>query len=538
MINLMIVDDEERARLGIRRLIDWESHGVSIVGEAADGAEALDLMRLTPVDILLTDIRMPVMDGLRLIEQVAVEYPHVKCVIMSGFDEFSYARKAMALGAKDYLLKPSRRQEILDMVLKLIADIEEERLQSRNLENLKHGFRESIPLLKEKTLSRLVLAEDQPYNRLLDTLHMNGLDFPYLFFGTVVLQIDNFQALQQKYTNEDIELYKYGLKNITEEVLSEFFHCVAFEYQDIIIAILNTEEWLSIEDLTPHVETVQQSVNSYLKFSVSVGIGSFDKQVTHIRNSYMEALKALETRYFLGEGKIVGFMDAVDDDSQTSYPLKEEKAILQAVISGDGTEIRTRLNEFHRALKPESTSKDHVLKSTFAFLFALYRFCIEKNLNTNEVFGHNLTELTHILAHSSTDYILQALSETLLRISEQLNAKKNSNKLFQSALDYIELNYRKDISRETVASEVYITPGYLSLLFKQNLKTNFLEYLHKIRIEQACIRLRDKGLRIGDIAHEVGYNDEKYFFQVFKKYTGMTPNQFRSYLDSAKEIEK
>ncbi|KQX45417.1 MULTISPECIES: helix-turn-helix transcriptional regulator [unclassified Paenibacillus] len=135
------------------------------------------------------------------------------------------------------------------------------------------------------------------------------------------------------------------------------------------------------------------------------------------------------------------------------------------------------LKAFNEALKPESTSKEHVLKSTLALVFALYRFCIEKNINTNEVFGQNLAELTQ------------------------------------------------------VAREVFITPGYLNLLFKQELKTNFLEYLHKIRMEHACERLNNRSQKLSDIAHEVGYNDEKYFFQVFKKYMGMTPSQYRNNLD-------
>jgi two-component system response regulator YesN len=116
-------------------------------------------------------------------------------------------------------------------------------------------------------------------------------------------------------------------------------------------------------------------------------------------------------------------------------------------------------------------------------------------------------------------------------VSKQLTTKKNSNKLFENVLNYIKQNYTKNISREDVAREVYITPGYVSLLFKQEMKTSFLDYLHKIRIDTACEKLGDQSLRIGDVAHDVGYGDEKYFYQVFKKYMGMTPNQYRNNLN-------
>ena len=122
--------------------------------------------------------------------------------------------------------------------------------------------------------------------------------------------------------------------------------------------------------------------------------------------------------------------------------------------------------------------------------------------------------------------------KTAIQISELLNEKKQSNKLFESILDYIRHHYNKDIHRETVANEVFITPGYLSLLFKQQLKISFLDFLHKVRIEQACILLKDQSKRVADIALQVGYNDEKYFFQVFKKYMGMTPKQFRNTIRS------
>jgi two-component system, response regulator YesN len=529
MFQLMIVDDEERARIGIRTLIDWTSHGIAIVGEARDGAEALELMHSCHVDILITDIRMPVMDGLELIERVSALYPHIKSVIMSGYDEFAYAKKAMGIGASDYLLKPSRTKEILDTVLKLVDVIREERMKQKSLEELRSGFRESFPLLKEQTLSRLVLADNPPYRRLLEILHMNGLIFTRMFYGVMVLQVDDFHSMHQKYGSEDIELFKYGLKNIAEETLSAKFPCAAFEHEDSIILLLNTEEMVSSEALIPYVEEVQRNVSSFLKFSISVGIGSMDRDVGHLRRSYLEAFKSLERRFYVGTGKIVDYTETVDDDqAQTSYPLAQEKALLKAVTTGSPSEIESGLKEFNEALKPESTSKEHVLKSTVALVFALYRFCIEKNIDTNDIFGQDLTKISHIMSQSSMEYIKHSLLEILSKISEQLNAKKNSNKLFQAVLDYIKENYRKDINRETVAREVFITPGYLSLMFKQELKTNFLEYLHQIRIEQACLLLRQQSLKISDIAHDVGYNDEKYFFQVFKKYTGLTPNQYRN----------
>jgi two-component system response regulator YesN len=215
----------------------------------------------------------------------------------------------------------------------------------------------------------------------------------------------------------------------------------------------------------------------------------------------------------------------------TSYPINTEKIILQALLNGDISEYEYLLDSFIDSLKPESTSKDHFIVSTSAFIFSLYHLCVERNINTQNVFGSNFPEFSNMLSQSSMEHIKKNIYAILIKINEELNSKKNNNKLFKAIIDYIDQNYDKAIDRETVAREVFITPGYLSLLFKQELKVNFLDYLHTTRIEKSCLLLKNKGSKISDIAYKVGYNDEKYFFQVFKKYTGMTPNQYRNSLE-------
>ncbi|MBD3920002.1 response regulator [Paenibacillus sp. PR3] len=532
MYRLLIVDDEERARTGIRMLIDWAAHGIEIVGEARDGAEALEIMEGTGVDILLTDIRMPVMDGLELIEQVSKLYPAAKCIIMSGYDEFAYAQKAMAAGAVDYLLKPSRRQEILDLVVKITNDIAKRRQENEKLEGLRSGFRESFPFLKEYALNRLVMSENPPLERLMSNLKLSDITFPLPFFGVLVVKIDNLHLVQQKYGSVDIELYKYALKNIAEETFIPICHSAAFEDNDDIVLLMNADEWLDTKLIVPYAEATQHNAMRFLPFTVSIGIGSFDQSIRHFRVSFLEAQKALNARFYEGDSKITDYLEAAEEEdfTQTSYPLENERAVLQAIGKGDETAIRGSLQDFLASLKPESSSKESVINSIYALYFALYRDCIERNVNVNEVFGSGLDEIPRMMARSGLEHIMTTLTETALTIADQLSTRKNGNKLFESILAYVQEHFRLDISRESVAREVYVTPGYISYLFKQQLQTSFIEYLHRIRIEYASRLLRDPSLRISDIAHESGYQDEKYFFQVFKKYSGMTPTQYRNNL--------
>ncbi|ACS99574.1 response regulator [Paenibacillus sp. JDR-2] len=532
MYRLLIVDDEERARTGIKMLIDWAAHRIEIVGEARDGAEALEIMEGKGVDILLTDIRMPVMDGLELIQQVSKVHPAVRCIIMSGHDEFAYAQKAMASGVAHYLLKPSRRQEILDLVIKLTEEIAEERRENEKLEGLRSGFRESFPFLKEYALSRLALTETPPYDRLLNNLMLSDISFPLPFFGALIVQIDNLHLVQQRFGSVDIELFKYALKNIAEETFAPLCRCAAFEHNDDVVLLMNAEEWLDAKLLLPYAEAVQHNAEGYLKFTVSVGIGSFDRDIRHFRPSFQEAEKALNAKFYEGSAKITDYLEAAEEEdfTHTSYPLESEKAVLQAIVKGEEALIRGSLQDFLASLQPESSSKENVSNSIYALYFALYRDCIERNVNVMEVFGSGLNEIPRMMARSGLEHIVATLTDTALKIADQLSARKNGNKLFESILAYVHEHFRLDISRESVAREVYVTPGYISYLFKQQMQTSFIEYLHRIRIEYASRLLKDPSLRISDIAHESGYQDEKYFFQVFKKHTGMTPTQYRNNL--------
>lgn len=528
MLNMMVVDDEEHARTGIKSVIDWNEYGINIVAEACDGAEALELLDELHVDILLADIRMPEIDGLELIEIVNKTYPHIKSIIMSGFEEFDYAKQAMKLGANDYLVKPSRTQEIVDTVLRVTRVIQEEKEQAERLERLKEGFRESLPMVKEKALSKLIASEDASRNKLLNLLAIGGLVFPHRYFGIARIQIDHHQGDQADDT-VDFEWKKFSIINICEETFQPLCFCVAFEDQDDLVAILNSEESMDVSQVTTVVQQLKANVKKYLNLSISVALGSIDKTINQLHNANLHATHALDSRFFMGSGKVLNYEELPEEEPrESSYPIELEELIIQAISAGDHKKLTECIQLFRQILHSEITFKDRVLKPTFALFFALYRFCIEKGLEVDDIFGQNLNTFVQKFTRSDLDSIYSELLEIALSISKKFNEKKQNNQLLESAIDFIRENYNKDINRETVANAVYITPGYLSLLFKQHMKMNFLDYLHKVRMEQACELLKNPGLRIADIALNVGYNDEKYFFQVFKKYIGMTPKQYRN----------
>lgn len=531
MIKLLIVDDEEKTRHGLKEIIDWESNGVIICGEATNGLEALEFISFHLPDILLTDIKMPVMDGLELIELVSSRFPHIKSIIMSGYDDFSYAQKAMKFGSADYILKPSKAEEILETVLKVKRAIELENSRKKMFEKLKLHFNESLPMLTEKYLSRLIHSENNDIADIKNKLQTFNVDISCNYSAVMMIRIDYDQLNSKTSNNEDFELMKFAVKNISEEILKKYFNLEIFENNDNIIAILKLDQPSdSFEDFNNKscFKELVDNIKSFLDLSISIGIGRCYQGIHSINSSYHDALKALEITAFQGEGKIVFYKDIIEQDlSETAFPLSLEKELLNCIRNGNIDELSNCFEKFFSSLQLESCSKGNILKSILALFFSLYHFCIENNIKTQDIFGQDFEVLDEMLRLNNFTQIKARLIDLYKMSCTIYSGKKNNNKLLKQAIKYIEENYSKELDRETIAERLYISPGYLSILFKQELGVNFLDYLHKIRIEKACQLLNDSNLKTYEVAFRTGYNDEKYFFQVFKKYTNMTPNQYR-----------
>ncbi len=528
MTKLMIVDDEEKTRKSIRNIIDWESNGIQVTGEAENGAEALVLLNAAVPDIIITDIRMPEMDGLQLIESLSKKNVKAKIIIMSGYDDFTYAQKAMKHGVSEYLLKPSRAGEILEAVLKVKALIESENAKKEMYDRLKVQFQESLPLLRDKYLNRLIRSKNRSIKNLNEKLFLFNTVLSFSYAAVAVIRIDNLLSVREELGNEDFELMKFAVRNISEETISAGYPCEIFENNDDVIIILKLEEYPDFPDIHKLFTELKNNVFKFLRLSVSIAHGRFYDNADSLYMSFNEAVKTLEIKSFHGNGQILAYEDLLEEDAvEMSYPITCEKELLDCIKNSSVHEFDFYIEEFFIALKVESTSKGNVLKSVLALLFSIYHLCIEMNINTDETFGNNFSILEDLLKMNNVSLMKDKLLTLSRAIAQNIVSRKCNNKILEHAIKYILENYNKDLSREIVAREVYIAPGYLSMLFKNEMGTSFLEFLHKARIEKACELLKGSLMKTYEIASITGYKDEKYFFQVFKKYIGMTPLQYR-----------
>ncbi|OOM76271.1 putative response regulatory protein [Clostridium puniceum] len=524
MFKLLLVEDEEKIRKSIKNVIDWKALEVEICGEASNGYEALKLASTETPDIVLTDIKMPIMDGLQLIEKLNKEFPRIKFIIMSGYDDFDYIQRAIKLGVFDYLLKPSGAKEIQNVVEKAKRHLLEEREREINLQNLINQSKENIFLMKEKYLNKLIISKGRQTEISGEKLELYNINFRKPFVTVVLIRIIDLHCIND---SSDIELIKLSVKNIIEKKLLRNYNCEVFENLDDIVIIINTRNLVEKGNLLTIFKDIKETFERQFNHGICFGIGRSYENLRNIRLSYDEAVNDMEEKLLLSNDFIELYQEILEEDMFTNIYILE-KEILSCIKSGSKEMLVTKFNQYFNILNEACISKDVVIKSVLGLIFSLYQLCIERNINIDEIFGINCPILNEMQKPMSMNRRKEILIDISKKIYISIVSQKSIGKILKNAIEFIECNYYKDLSRKIVAQEVYITPSYLSFLFKKEMNTSFIDYLHSIRIERACELLKDIKYKTYDVAVRVGYSDEKYFFKVFKKYKGITPMQYRN----------
>jgi two-component system response regulator YesN len=530
MIKLLIVDDEIDLIDGIKSIIDWESHGVTICGEADNGASALELIGQLSPDIVLMDIRMPIMDGLQVLEHMHKENLETKCIMLSGYDDFYYAQKALTFRASDYLLKPCRPAEILESVLKVKGLLEQERSKNNMLENYRNLFYENIPVLREKLLREIINNKGLDTYNVEKKMNLYNIKNFQSKISTIVMHLNLQESSAAEYSDLDIESLKIAASDILDSTLPMEFTKELFQDDDNIVALISFEEYKQWEQLCNSVLiTIKDNLKTFLHISVTIGIGGYVHDIKELWISYRQALSALEARFFIGEDTIISFDNiSMENKGIVLYPINEDMEIINCLSTGNYIELKNKLENFFNEIYSSSQLKrSYLLNYCYALLGSIFKFCLDKNIDTEIVFGSGFSYYADLPKCDTALQLQESLFSILNKIVEKINENKNSNHLIRAAVEYIKEHYSEDISLETVAKQIYITPGYVSQLFKQEIGVNFLEYLHKHRIQKSKELFHNRFLRNYEVSVMVGYRDEKYFTQIFKKYTGMTPSQYK-----------
>lgn len=505
MLKLMIVDDEYFVRRGIIESIDWEKYDIEICGEASNGLEALRLLETIQPDCILTDIKMGEMNGLEFIEHAQKKSPEIIFIILSGYDDFEDARKAITLGVSEYLLKPIGAEELIQTILKV-----KEKLAESNKQIQRHT---------SSLQSSVMLTWNTPDNTTLSMDHS--------YFRVFTFRVDNAGGTSMS------EISPNMICGIVKEYLnlSKINHIVKHSDGNFFIVMLNYRT--PFDDFPEFLSCFTEYLQMKKKLQVIIGCGQEYAGYHNINQSYNQAFGALAYHY-VEKSPTVVFSDQVPDTLLRNYMynprlqhLKNEIKLLSDLSSLTEKQFQARLDSLmHKLSRTEVSPED--LTTIFLKLYIM-------NLNQMDCSSDSIfkdlkqPDLQTIAVSLSPEKLRAQLKNLFQKITIFMENQSDDvyQDLIEIILQYVSAHYGEDISLKLLSQKVHITPNYLSKIFKDTLGVNFKEWLTQYRIEKSKELLLDPSLKVYEIGTMVGFNDYKHFASVFKKYTGCSAKEYR-----------
>ncbi len=542
MLKIFLAEDEVVVRETIKRMIPWEELGFELVGEAADGEMALPLLLRQQPDLLITDIKMPFMDGLTLARLAKKEIPGLKVVILSGYDDFNYAKQAIGIGVEDYLLKPITKNALIERLSEIRSRYEHEKTQKEYYEKFQREMQ-----AYEKNSSRdffeALVGGSMDMMEVYKRAEKLGLDIVAEAYNVLIFTMncdEDFSGQRDEYSSWEAE---------SLELLENFFagHSSAMLFRSNIFSygvLLKGQRETIEENTRACVDEIRKILSRQDgRREWFLAVGQSVERLSQIQKSYHTASRAFSQRYLYDENIL--YYDEMEtmehpggqaETEDNAYLQKVDvnalnPAILQKFLSnGLQEETENFVKDYFYAIGQEPM--ESLVFRNYVILnvrFSVISFIKGLGCDTNEMESADTEE---VLAESGKNmesaiaYAKKMISQAI-EIRDQNSGNKNRS-ILKTAVDFIDSHYMdEEISLNTVANVANVSSNHFSALFSQNMGQTFIEYLTSLRMNKAKELLRCTGMRSSEIAGEIGYKDAHYFSYLFKKTQGMTPSDYR-----------
>ncbi|MEI7026346.1 response regulator [Paenibacillus sp. y28] len=545
MYKLLLIDDEADVRDGVALEVDWAECGFEMAGTAENGREALELIERIQPDVVVTDIQMPFMDGLQLSEWIRERYPTIKIIVLTGFDEFEYAQKAVKLQIDEYLLKPFSSQEFVEVLLKARSRIEEETEQKRNMEMLQEHYRQSLPVLREVFLASLVTRKQSAAEIAAKARNYN-VDLAGKGYLVSVISMDYPGGAAQpeeaglvsegslRYA-KDTELKLFALVNIAEEIARRYGAGLVYLHNDAVIVLTISPHPARHDVMKPALaalEEIRQSVERYLKFTVTIGVGTVGDGPEEIKDGYRDAVLALDYRLILGGNRII----CIDDVEKRSveklrFDELQEQALIRCMKVGTLQELKALTGELFGGITAAAVSVQDCQLFLMEIVTAVLKAAKDADLDLEQLLGPGHNPYADIGKYTDLEEAKERLTRLCIRVMDRIAADRqhSHSSLVEKAKEYTRAHFHEsEISITRVCGHLHISAGYFSSIFKKETKLTFVQYLMQVRMEAAKSLLRTTDLKAFEISERVGFSEPNYFSFCFRKHTGMTPKDYRS----------
>lgn len=526
---LLLVDDEAEVRHGVLEKIEWGKYGFEVVGEAENGKEALEIADKTNPDVIITDIKMPFMDGLELAKIARERFPTIKIIVLTGFDEFEYAQKAIKVNVTEYILKPISSSELISIIIKIKEQIDKEIAEKENIEALREYYNRSLPILKEKFLVSLITSTMRK-EEIEEKAKSYNLNLAGKSFLVSILSIDK---TSEKWNEK--ELVKFAVLNIVEESINKYETGIAFLHNEqiAIVTVYTDEDRETVTNKAfKFLEELRQTIEKFLKITVTIGVGNICNEIIYIHQSYENANSVLDYRLIMGNDRIIWIEDIEPESTKkVIFDELKEHGLVSAIKVGTNEELALNIDNLFEGITDSKTSLKDYQIYLMEMLTAILKAARNSGVDIDSVFGEGSNLFFDFYKLTSIDEVKQWLKTISIRIMEHIAKDRmdTSKLLVENAKNFVkEMYYDSEITINKICDYLHISPTYFSFIFKKETKITFINYLTQVRMDAAKELLRNTNLKSFEIAEKVGYSEPNYFSYSFKKRFGLSPSEYRN----------
>lgn len=544
MFQILIVDDHEHLVESLARSIPWDQLQIDQVHKAYSGHEALDMLDTYPVEIVITDIRMPGMSGLELIERIRSKWKRMKCILLSGYAEFEYAKQAIQHHIADYILKPAEDEEIIASIRRVTELIRKEWEEVNSHQRTLTTLRENFPKLRDSLLNELLQGRRFSAPDLVQQLQ--SFEIPFAVGEDVTLMMVRMDESFSSFNHRDYYLMEYAIGNIAEEIYRDqyvLWRCK--DSHDYLIFLIKEKEASKHSrdaneayadhrqvNLEREAINLQNNIKAFLKGTVSILISDKGTFPDDLQKLYQSSLSFIRQRVGKNEQFLLSagsFNEPPSIDMSTG--LNDPPTLIQLLEVGRWEDVDRKLHDVFAAMNKfnAQTIQEHLMEVGFTVGSALISISHRNGKRLESVIGNDFESLFQSTPFRNVEQLQNWVFRVLQKVKNDMQSQQNetSTYLVRRAQEYVELHLAGNTSLQSVADYVFVHPVYLSRVYKSETGEGLSAYILRLKMEKSEKMLLESSMKIHQIAEALGYDNPPYFIKVFKKHFGLTPKEYR-----------
>ncbi|SFK99648.1 Two-component response regulator, YesN/AraC family, consists of REC and AraC-type DNA-binding domains [Paenibacillus sp. 1_12] len=526
----LLVDDERFSINALKKTIPWADLGIDSLITAEDGLDGWQQYQSHHPDLVLTDVSMPNLNGLELVKKIREVNSQIPIIILSGYDEFDYAKEAVQLKVSHYFLKPIVHSEIIPVIRQVLEEFVLAKNHNQYFQATQKQLQDALPVLREQFIFDIVSGKVKQGDELRQKLDFFNINAD-ITHGGIIMTLELHRLNNEKtFSEHDWYLYKYAVSNIAQEVIAQYGnggYVVRYVDDRLPLLIFGKEAAEVRTRASTIASTIIKNIAFYLEIPSNIGLGAYSVDFNHYVQSHKQSKHALLTSTMVGFEQISHFEDVeMHPLGFESFSVEEIEGIVQAILKGNKHDV---LN----AWKPLENRLAHSLDQSISylqmicsgFLIGIILKIVEETERAAEL--QSFIHLQDIYNVQTKELLIVSIKERLLCLYDYLDSNQSEHKYIEMIKQYVEMNYHNDLTVHDISKHLHLSRTYISKLFKRETGDSITGYIIKFRIRLAKKMMeKQPDLLIYEISSKVGYTDQNYFCRVFKSVTGLKPSEY------------